>query len=184
MKKRYIKKKLLDAMKVSPIVYLNGIRQSGKSTLAHHLIDNKELDATYVTFDNPTQMAAATSAPDSFLKSSSKTLIIDEVQMVPELFRALKIHVDELRLNHPGQVQGQFLLTGSANIMALPKLSNPLVGRMTPITLYPFSACEVIETQPTFLENLFSKNFSSIKNSAKLIDQIRLATFPIKFPIF
>lgn len=58
--------------------------------------------------------------------------------MVPELFRALKVVVDELRLTDKEKANGKYLLTGSANILALPKLSDPLVGRMTVLTLYPF----------------------------------------------
>src|SRR6185437_11606702 len=98
---RHITPRLLAALQVSPIVFLNGARQSGKSTLVQNLrneIGDKDAPAAYVSFDRPTQMAAAATAPESFLSRYKKPLIIDEVQMVPELFRALKIFVDESRL--------------------------------------------------------------------------------------
>ena len=85
------------------------IRQSGKSTLVHNLIEivgTKQYPATYVSFDRPTQMAAAASAPENFLSANKNILIIDEVQMVPELFRALKVVVDEARLKDKARANG------------------------------------------------------------------------------
>ncbi|SFE85127.1 AAA domain-containing protein [Chitinophaga sp. CF118] len=75
--------------------------KSGKSTLVQNLreqIGSNSDAASYVSFDRPTHMAAASSAPESILSAYKNTLIIDEVQLVPELFRALKVVVDELRL--------------------------------------------------------------------------------------
>lgn len=63
----------------------------------------------------------------------------------PELFRILKTKVDELRLEKQQAANGQYLLTGSANILALPKLTDALVGRMGVITLYPLSAVEITQ---------------------------------------
>lgn len=87
-------------------------------------------------------MAAATSAPVAFLSAYTKTLIIDEVQIVLQLFRALKVVVDEGRLKNKEEANRQYLLTGSVNILALPKLSEPLVGRMNILTLYTFTTAE------------------------------------------
>lgn len=93
---RHIRNKLLKALEVSPIVFLNGPHQAGKSTLVQS-IAKKEYPAEYVTFDSTTQMAAAANAPTSYIKEREGALIIDEVQLVPEIFRALKEVVDELR---------------------------------------------------------------------------------------
>lgn len=79
---RRLKNKLLSALAVSPVVYLNGPRQAGKSTLVQH-IAQKDFPADYVKFDNITQMAAAASAPETYLKGHKRALIIDEVQLVP-----------------------------------------------------------------------------------------------------
>jgi predicted AAA+ superfamily ATPase len=134
--------------------------------------------ASYVTFDRPTQMAAAASAPENFLSSYKDVLIIDEVQMVPELFRALKLVVDEIRLRDKPHANGRYLLTGSANILALPKLSDPLVGRMTVLTLYPFCTAEAIQSKGKGLDKLFNFDFTEINDRGlKITDAIKLATF-------
>jgi len=168
---------ILFALKHNPLVFLNGPRQSGKSTLVQKL-SKTDFPAEYVTFDNATQMAAASVAPESFLAQRNSPLIIDEVQLVPELFRTLKIVVDDLRLSDKTNSNGRFLLTGSANIMALPKLSDPLVGRMSVKTLYPPSSGEVFNGDCSFLDNLFAGSFSSFKTKFALNEAIRAATFP------
>ena len=174
---RHTKEKLLAALQVSPVVFLNGPRQAGKSTLVQKLSD-KEFSAEYVTFDNTTQLAAASNSPVSFLKEREGALIIDEVQLVPDIFRALKTVVDELRQESRQKIKGRFLLTGSANIMALPKLSDPLVGRMGVLTLYPLSGAEVLNGKGDFIERLFAGSFKKDSGKHKLTDVIRQATFP------
>lgn len=176
---RHLANRILAALKISPIVFVNGPRQAGKSTLVQHLAQST-IKAEYVTFDNPTQMSAAVAAPQEFLENRHATLIIDEVQMVPDIFRTLKSVVDNLRHEKKSKANGRFLLTGSANIMALPKLSDPLVGRMNVMTLYPFSAAEILTNgKNLFLEKLFQNEFSiSPKSKINIIDIIQLATFP------
>lgn len=174
--KRHARHRLLEALNVSPVVFLNGPRQAGKSTLVQS-IAKKHYPAEYVTFDSTTQMAAAANSPESYLKERKGALIIDEVQLVPEIFRALKVVVDELRLDHP-KLKGRFLLTGSANIMALPKLSDPLVGRMSVLTLYPLAASEALSGNGHFIERLFNKDFETDASKQKLTEVMRLATYP------
>jgi hypothetical protein len=175
--RRNLLKNILFSLRNHPVVFLNGPRQAGKSTLVQFLAQ-KDYPADYITFDNATQMAAASLSPQSFLSQRKHPVIIDEVQMVPELFRALKLVVDESRLENKQQSHGQFLLTGSVNIMALPKLSDPLVGRMSIKTLYPFSASEVLKGTGDFLNRLFSVDFTSVNNAYSLNDIIHAATFP------
>lgn len=171
--------KVLEALKISPVVYLNGPRQSGKSTLAQDIIKHNYWTAEYITFDSPTQMAGATAAPEAFLSARKGNLVIDEVQLVPELFRALKIVVDDLRMAGGAQINGKFLLTGSANVLALPKLSDPLVGRMSVLTLYPYCTAEAYGCKGDGLERLLQMDFSGMVNKvAKLTDAIQRATFP------
>lgn len=166
------------ALKNAPVVFVNGPRQAGKTTLAQGL-GASEYPADYISFDNPTQMAAAAASPEAFLSSRKGPLIIDEVQLVPEIFRALKIIVDDLRFANEGNVNGRFLLTGSANIMALPKLSDPLVGRMSVKTLLPFAGCEALDCNGNFLDRLFNLDFTDVKAGKTILnDVIRLATFP------
>lgn len=174
---RRIRNKLLRALDVSPIVFLNGPRQAGKSTLTQ-AIAQKEYPAEYVSFDSTTQMVAAANAPKSYLKEREGALIIDEFQLVPEVFRVLKIVVDELRQEQDAKLKGRFLLTGPANIMALPELSNSLVGRMSVLTLYPTSSAEALGGRGDFIERLFHKIFEADTSRDKLSDAIRASTFP------
>jgi hypothetical protein len=175
--KRHLKNKLLAALESNPVVFLNGPRQAGKSTLVQQ-IAKKDFPAEYVTFDSTTQIAAATYSPESYLRDRKGALIIDEVQLVPEVFRALKTIVDELRQAHGGKLKGRFLLTGSANIMALPKLSDPLVGRMGVLTLYPLSSAEAALGKGDFMERLFTGDFHADGGKRKITDMICAASFP------
>lgn len=180
---RQVTSELQSALHISPVVFLNGPRQSGKSTLVQGLSQlnssGKEETATYITFDSATQMAAAAAEPQAFLTSRKGNLIIDEVQLVPELFRALKIVVDEIRLKDKANANGRYLLTGSANILALPQLSDPLVGRMSVLTLYPFCTAEAIQSKCEGLERLLTMNFEGMNDHGLgVIKAIELATFP------
>ena len=174
---RQTKDRLLKALEVSPVVFLNGPRQAGKSTLVQAIAKN-EYPAEYVTFDNTTQLVAAANAPQSYLRERKGSLFIDEVQLVPEIFRALKVVVDELRQDHGSKLKGRFLLTGSANIMALPKLSDSLVGRMSILTLYPISCVEALGGNNDFIDQLFNKSFEPDLGEHKLSDVIGASTFP------
>ncbi len=175
--RRHLWERVLFGLQHNPIIFLNGPRQAGKSTMARSLA-KKAYPADYLSFDDPTRLGAAASSPESFLSQYNGAVIIDEVQMVPELFRALKVTVDELRLQDKVHSNGKFLLTGSANIMALPHLSEPLVGRMNVKTLYPFAGCEVLQGNGDFITRLFSAEFSVTSDSYSLNDVIYKATFP------
>lgn len=124
-------------------------------------------------------MAAASAAPETFLAAFKKGLIIDEAQMVPELFRALKVVVDRQRLMNKANINGKYLLTGSANIMALPKLADPLVGRMSILTLYPFCTAEATGGKGNGLDKLINLDFEGVSDRGiRFFDAIKCATFP------
>lgn len=176
---RLLSNKLLTALHTSPIVFISGARQVGKSTLVQTLAA-ASYPADYVTFDSPTAMAAAVNNPDFFLRRE-RPLIIDEVQLVPDIFRALKKRIDELRLEDKAQSIGRYLLTGSANIMALPQLADALVGRMALLRLYPLSALETHQHNGNFLNQLWNNHFALhvFSNPIKAtLETIRAATFP------
>jgi|AntAceMinimDraft_11_1070367.scaffolds.fasta_scaffold19666_2 hypothetical protein len=179
MIKRKLSTNVLDALQGFPVVYVNGPRQAGKSTLVQRLAA-REWPAEYVTFDEATMLGGAEANPESFLRAYQSRLILDEVQMVPGLFRVLKLLADEARLADKDSANGQYLLTGSANIMALPKLADALVGRMRVLTLYPLSALEVMNGKGDFLAQLMDNSFKpgTVKAKAALVDVIRRATFP------
>ena len=179
MIERNLSTNVLEALQGFPVVYVNGPRQAGKSTLVQNLAEN-DWPAEYVTFDEATMMGAAEANPESFLRAYQDRLILDEVQMVPALFRVLKLLADEARQADKTSANGRYLLTGSANIMALPKLSDALVGRMRVLTLYPLSALEITRGEGGFLSNLMANDFKpgSIRRKTALVDVIRKATFP------
>ncbi|MEO6707206.1 MAG: DUF4143 domain-containing protein, partial [Ginsengibacter sp.] len=135
--------------------------------------------AVYITFDNATQMAAAASAPETFLSAFKNTLVLDEVQMVPEIFRALKGKADILRIENKAASDGRYLLTGSANILALPQLAESLVGRMNVLTLYPFCTAEATGGKGTGLEKIFQMDFSGMDpRNISLTEAIKTSTYP------
>ena len=176
---RKLSKSVVFCLKKAPVVFVNGPRQSGKSTLVQKLAEG-EFPAHYISFDNITQIAAATNEPREFLTTQGYPLILDEIQMVPDLFRPIKELVDNIRRKDKENSYGRFLLTGSANIMALPQLSDALVGRMSVKTLYPFSVSEVLNGNKGFLKKVFKKDFQNVKDHSRysLNECISLATFP------
>lgn len=160
-----------------PLIYLNGPRQVGKSTLTHNTKLCKNIN--YITFDSPLILAAAKSDVAGFIKSlpEDKLNVIDEVQMVPEIFSYLKMSIDEKRLK--GENSCLYLLTGSANLLALPTLSDALVGRMSVLTLLPFSSAEYKENGVNFIEKLFNEDLKYKKfTNENLTEIIKNATYP------
>lgn len=150
MIRRNLEKPLLAALAVSPVVLLQGPRQCGKSTLARSLVEAGKLDR-YITLDDIEPLALATKQPDVFVERLKGRVVIDEVQRAPELLRAIKARVDRER------APGRFLLTGSANVLMLPKLSETLAGRMRIVDLWPFAQDELAERASTFIDALFAE---------------------------
>ena len=97
MIERGLRAHVLRALATTPVVFVNGPRQAGKSTLMLALAA-QDWPADYVTFDQATMLGAATANPEGFLRAYQRPLIVDEVQMVPGIFRALKLIVDESRV--------------------------------------------------------------------------------------
>lgn len=174
--------RVLDALKGFPAVYINGPRQAGKTTLVKMLLGS-EFEADFVTFDDTLERAAAVRNPLGYLKESGKPLIIDEVQLVPGLFRPLKRLVDERRetaLREGDEPNGGYLLTGSANLTALPALADTMAGRMATLTLLPLSVSEILERKSRFPERCFAGDFSGIRARVDidLIDALRRSGYP------
>lgn len=145
---RHLTAALLNALSDSPVVFLNGPRQSGKSTLVRGLAAGPHR-ARYLTLDDLSVLAAARGDPLGFLAGLDGPVILDEVQRAPELFLPLKAEVDRDRR------PGRFLLTGSASVTVLPQLSQALVGRMEILTLWPLSQGEVEGVKENFVDALF-----------------------------
>jgi len=146
-----VEARLKTALRDSPVVLIHGPRQSGKTTLAQRI--GAKLGYTYFTFDDDVTRGAAEADPVGFVGDLPARATLDEVQRVPNLFAALKVAVDRDRR------PGRFLLTGSANVLLVPKLADSLAGRIEIIRLFPFAQCEIEERAPGFLDALFNADF-------------------------
>jgi hypothetical protein len=158
MYRRNIEHTLRTALADTPVVLLNGARQTGKSTLALKLAS--DLSAKYVTLDDATVLAAAAFDPVGFIRGLEGFVVIDEVQKTPALFPAIKVEVDGNRQ------PGRFLLTGSANVLMLPRLAESLAGRMEIVTLWPLSQGELLDRRERFIESVFSPRLPPLQSAA------------------
>ncbi len=153
---RFSESNLRAALNDTPVVLVHGSRQCGKTTLADEV--GRQLGYHYVSFDDDNQLQAARTDPMGFIQSLPEKVILDEIQRTPELFLAIKASVDKNRK------PGRFLLTGSANVLLLPKLADSLAGRMEIIRLRPLAQCEISGQLPDFLNRLFKGDFGIATN--------------------
>jgi len=148
---RFQEKNVKLALKIRRIVILSGARQTGKTTLMRQ-IAGKNMD--YRSLDDVDFLTIATEDPKGFVKNSlAKTMAIDEIQKAPKLIPEIKMLVDKNNRN------GQFLLTGSANLQTLPSVTESLAGRVKNIRLRPLIMSEISSSKPLFLEKAFNRNF-------------------------
>ena len=168
---------LLAMLSEAPVVHVAGPRQSGKSTLVRDLIADR-FPARYITLDDALVLDAVRSDPQGFVSSlSDSPAIIDEVQLAPELFRAIKLSVDRDRSS------GRFLLTGSADPAFSPQLGESLAGRMRGLVLWPLEQGELAGRAGTFLSRAFAAGAgfeatSSDVSRAELLARIVTGGFP------
>jgi len=151
MYKRFVEHRVEEALADTPVVLIVGPRRAGKTTLVRKM---EEAGRTYITLDDQTTLDAAQSDPAGFIRDLEQ-VIIDEIQRAPGLLLAIKKAVDED--NRPGH----FLLTGSANVLTLPRVADSLAGRMETIRMLPLAQAEILGKTPTFLERLFEGNLQS-----------------------
>lgn len=134
MLNRIAQKALLRLAEQFPIVGITGPRQSGKSTLTKITFPDKK----YVTFDDKNMRELAKSNPADFIMAFPEGAVIDEAQKVPEIFDALKLHVDSTPFT-----PGKFILTGSSQFRLRKNMSDSLAGRAAFLKLLPFSIKEL-----------------------------------------
>ena len=144
--RRFSAARVIAALKDTPVVMVNGPRQCGKTTLVRDFADSRR---AYLTLDDDTVLQAARSDPAGFVRGLDRA-IVDEVQRVPDLLRAIKKSVDDDRR------PGRFLLTGSADVLTLPQVSESLAGRMEVVSLLPLSRAEISGRKPAFLAKAFA----------------------------
>jgi len=117
---RLIEPRIAEALLDTPVVLVSGLRQAGKTTLVRQIAERQGL--RYLTMDDELTLLSAREDPVGMIRSLDRA-VIDEIQRAPQLLLAIKKSVDEDRR------PGRFLLTGSANLMALPSVADSLAGR-------------------------------------------------------
>ena len=129
---------LVKAAREFPTVVLIGPRQSGKTTLLRHLYSSQ---IHLVSLEPPDVRAAATLDPRGFLALNPPPVIFDEIQYAPELLPYIKERIDAER-----DRAGQFILTGSQNLLLMQQVTESLAGRSAILRLLPMSQREIWRT--------------------------------------
>ncbi len=146
--RRALAPRLTTALGDTPAVMLVGPRQAGKSTLVQGLVS--ERSGRYVTLDDLNTLEAARRDPVGLIGEHDGLLAIDEVQRAPDLLLPIKAAIDRDRR------PGRFILTGSAQVMLLPTVSESLAGRVEVHTLWPFSQAELAGVGSRTVETLLA----------------------------
>lgn len=134
----------------TPAVLINGPRQCGKTTLARQYA----AEMAYFSLDDPALLEAVRADPVGFVRQQDRA-IIDEIQRAPDLLMALKLSIDQDRR------PGRFLLTGSANLLALPQVADSLAGRMEILNLMPLSQSELARRPNDFLRRAIAHDWKT-----------------------
>jgi hypothetical protein len=144
--RRYAEAKVATALEDTRVVLVVGPRQAGKTTLVRRFVTK---DRPYLTLDDDATAEQARTDPVAFVRGLGAA-VIDEIQRVPQLLLAIKQSVDT------DPRPGRFLLTGSANVMALPKVGDSLAGRIATVTLLPLAQAEIEQAPGRLIERLFA----------------------------
>ncbi len=171
MFKRSVENILQEALRISPAVLLTGARQIGKSTLC------LSLDREYRVFDDLTQREAAKNDPQGYIASLPKPVTIDEIQKVPEVLDGIKFDIDSHRVN------GNFLLTGSANVLDMKKAKETLAGRIIEIPMYPLSQKEIHhKPEENIIDILFTEDVEGLHCDKKSVNEVMEAVLKGGYP--
>jgi predicted AAA+ superfamily ATPase len=163
-----------DAMADTPVVVLNGPRQVGKTTLTRNLRYPGSHEVA--TLDDETSRQAAHDDPRNFVIRPVDTFVIDEAQLEPGLFRAVKAEIDRDRR------PGRFLLTGSSRLLSAPDMAASLVGRVETVDLWPFSQGELAGAADGFVDVLFESPRDLVRGTdqerGQIVDRIVTGGYP------
>ena len=168
---RQIGSRIAEAMRDTPVVLLAGPRQAGKTTLVRQVSGN---GLRYLTLDDELTLMSARENPVGMIRSLD-CAVIDEIQRAPSLLLAIKKSVDEDRR------PGRFLLTGSANLMALPTVADSLAGRMETLLLLPLSQSEIEGQSTNWLDSVFAGQIpqpGAQALGADLVDRVLSGGYP------
>lgn len=159
---RRIESRIAEAMADTPVVLLAGPRQAGKTTLVRQVAQGR---LRYLTLDDDLTLLSAQQDPVGMIRSLDRA-VIDEIQRAPQLLLAIKKSVDEDRR------PGRFVLTGSANLMALPTVADSLAGRIETLSLLPLSQCEIEGRSTNWLDTVFAGQLPQPGSSSRADDLV------------
>ena len=168
---RFIETRVKEALTHTRVVLVSGPRQSGKTTLARQIAAGI---VPFLNLDDKTTLDAALADPAGFIRGLDRA-VIDEIQRAPDLLLAIKTTVDE------DPRPGRFLLTGSANLMTVPRVADSLAGRMKVVRLLPLAQAELKGTPTAFLNMAFEGRVPKIGNvlvGADLIEKVLAGGYP------
>ncbi|MCL2380264.1 MAG: ATP-binding protein [Treponema sp.] len=148
--RRWQTESVKEVMQRRRAVAVSGARQSGKTTLSRQVLGSA---GDYRSLDDTDMLGFALQDPKGFVMNKSGLMVIDEIQKAPKLIPEIKQIVD--KNNRPGQ----YLLTGSTNILTLPVISDSLAGRVKYIRLRPLTVGEILGKKPSFLSRAFAMDF-------------------------
>ncbi len=149
---RLIQPRVAESLTDTPVVLVAGPRQAGKTTLVKQMATE---GMRYLTLDDELTLLAAREDPAGLIRSLDRA-VIDEIQRAPQLLLAIKKSVDEDRR------AGRFLLTGSANLMAIPTVADSLAGRMETLTLLPLSQSEMHKRTANWIDMVFASRLLDV----------------------
>jgi predicted AAA+ superfamily ATPase len=151
---RNLKKRCLKLASVFPVLALTGPRQSGKTTLLQNAFPKYE----YLNLENPDVLEFAQNDPADFIRNNSK-IIIDEIQRFPKLLSYIQTTVDKRK------IMGDFIISGSQNLLLSDAIGQSLAGRAAYATLFPFSINELKNGKRLYgnhLKQIFTGFFPAI----------------------
>lgn len=169
---RLIEPRIAESLLDTPVVLLAGPRQAGKTTLVRQSAEQNGL--RYLTMDDELTLLSAHEDPVGMIRSLDRA-VIDEIQRAPQLLLAIKKSVDEDRR------PGRFLLTGSANLMALPTVADSLAGRMETLSLLPLSQSEIERHSANWIDSAFAGRILGVDKPAlgdDLIERVLRGGYP------
>jgi predicted AAA+ superfamily ATPase len=156
---RHAQRAVEDALADTRVVVILGARQVGKSTLLEQVAGVEGSRREILTLDDQAVRLAAQDDPAGFVAALRTPVAIDEVQRVPELMTEIKLRVDR------DKAPGQFVITGSANLLEMKQVKETLAGRAEYLRLHPFSQGELRGRPESFVPRLAAGSFPVVTNA-------------------